>query len=93
MYCMGCTNRVDKCRCTEDALIEAQAKIACLQSEVERLKTAYINATEKRIPEDIAKAHNNAVRLAANQVIAGDTVTNTQRRILSLLIPAQREDE
>lgn len=31
-----------------------------------------------------ARTHNRAIRLAAAQVILGDTVTNTQRKILAL---------
>lgn len=74
MYCMTCTNRVDKCRCTEDALSEAQAEITRLKVEVSlwkhrekaAMKIAHMNGgmVDKARAERI-NAHNNALEIAA----------------------------
>lgn len=69
MYCMTCTNRVDKCRCVEDTLSEAQAEIARLQAEVERLRIIADGKWKCIERDEDVRIHNAAIEEAAQAIL------------------------
>lgn len=68
---------------------DAQAEIARLQAEVDYWKGYISSANHQRDAANAraSNAHNAAIDAAAAQVTLGDTVTNTQRKILALKRP------
>lgn len=68
---------------------EAQAEIARLQAEVDYWRGYVSSANHQRDAANAraSNAHNAAIDASAAQVTLGDTVTNTQRKILALKRP------